>query len=518
VRKHQSSLLYDYKNIFFIYCYLASLLLLLLNLPKTINLYLNQRHALIGLALLGTWRYSWWLIHVLRSLIYAKIIFPRNRQQADLLWSCGIKPKRLFFLMTTYKELPETTHKVLASIVSEVLALAIPAFLFIGIGDEEDAVIINDFFQTQALNEQLTIILVRQKLPGKRYAIGETLRVLVNHGLEKDEPVIFMDGDTYFMPGCLAKSLSFFSLFPNLQALTTNEQAIVHGAPSWMEKWLAMRFAQRHFTMQSYALSNKILTLTGRMSIFRGKHLLEKGFIDIIENDHLQHWLWGKFRFLSGDDKSTWYYLLKAKAHMTYIPDAMTTTIEYIQGNALFRMKENLRRWSGNTLRNGARALALGPKRVGFFIWWCILDQRLAIWTMPAGLMIILLLAYTKASSLLLINLIWIAFSRLCLSCVLFYHYRRIDMSYPFLIYINQMLTSFIKIYIIFRLSQQRWQNRGNQQAGFNREAHLPWRDWVANYLIIFYMSSLFLLVLIYLHLLNLPTYADLAIIFTRLP
>jgi len=58
--------------------------------------------------------------------------------------------------------------------------------------------------------------------------------------------------------------------------------------------------------MQSHALSGRVLTLTGRMSVFRGEHLTKIDFIRLVEADCLDHWLWGRFRFLSGDDKSTW--------------------------------------------------------------------------------------------------------------------------------------------------------------------------------------------------------------------
>ncbi|MFT7221768.1 MAG: glycosyltransferase Alg8 [Candidatus Azotimanducaceae bacterium] len=43
----------------------------------------------------------------------------------------------------------------------------------------------------------------------------------------------------------------------------------------------------------------------------------------MLEADHLEHWLWGNFRFLSGDDKSTWYYMLTQDAKMLYVPDAL---------------------------------------------------------------------------------------------------------------------------------------------------------------------------------------------------
>jgi glycosyltransferase Alg8 len=277
--------------------------------------------------------------------------------------------------------------------------------------------------------------------------------------------------------------------------------------PTWIKKWLDMRFAQRDFTMRSYALSNKILTLTGRMSIFRGKHLCEPGFIKIIENDHLTHWLWGEYRFLSGDDKSTWYYLLKKGADMHYIPDALTVTIEYIEGNAVDRMKKNLRRWSGNTLRNGARAIKLGPKTTGLFIWWCLIDQRCAIWTMLIGHM--MMIALSQGSAFLWVAFLWIAFSRLCISCALFIHARRLDITFPFLVYINQLMSSLIKIYIVFRLPQQRWKNRGDQRSGYALPKGVKLKAWVATYLTIFYCSCCLLIILIFLKLVSFPTLGD---------
>ena len=130
-----------------------------------------------------------------------------------------------------------------------------------------------------------------------------------------------------------------------------------------------MRFAQRRIGMQSHALAGMILTLTGRLSLFRAHYVTSHEFIDIVEEDFLEHWLWGRFRFLSGDDKSTWYYMLREGARTIYVPDAYCITIESIHGSGYDRMVQNLRRWSGNMLRNGARAIALGPRRVGLFTW-----------------------------------------------------------------------------------------------------------------------------------------------------
>lgn len=497
------------KSFFYLACYLSFLLIGVISLPKDVWIYYEARTALIGIGILGIWRYSWYGVHVVRSLIYAYIVFPRRRAKADQLWASGWRPKKLYVLMTTFKELPKTTEKVLQSILHDCNQIRVPTHLFIGTGSESDEIVINNFFYNREIAIPFTVTLVRQKLPGKRYAISKALKAIIQNGLEQDDPVVFMDGDTFLVPGCLQKCLPFFPLYPKMQALTTYEQAIVHNGPPWLTKWLDMRFAQRDFTMHSYSLSNKVLTLTGRMSIFRGKHLLDPEFIHIIEDDHLYHWLWGRFRFLSGDDKSTWYYLLTVKADMFYIPDATTITIEYINGDPYNRMVENLRRWSGNTLRNGARAIALGPRQIGFFIWWCLIDQRIAIWTMLIGHTIFLMLSLIKSWAFILVAIIWIAFSRLCTSLVLFFYARKVDMAFPILLYINQLVSAILKVYILFRLPQQKWKNRGDQKSGFDSPTKHNYKNWIANYLTVFYCTILIVLISIYLGIVALPTLSD---------
>lgn len=130
------------------------------------------------------------------------------------------------------------------------------------------------------------------------------------------------------------------------------------------------------------------------------------------------------------------------------------------------------------------------------------------------GHTIILLLALSKNMGFLLASLLWIATSRLCISCMLFIHARRMDMSFPFLIYINQLVSTVIKIYILFRLPQQRWKNRGDQNAGFNTARGWKLRGYVANYLTLFYCVSCFLVILLTLHLAALPTMSDIKNLF----
>lgn len=426
----------------------------------------HARQVTYALGILAAWRYGWWLNHARRARAYGRRVWPRLARRRDAVWNGGWRPGHLHVQMTTFREEPAITRHVIEALVAQIAASGIPATIWVGTGDVQDERTISDLALELPDDLDIEIAFVRQNQPGKRMAIGLIMRAIIRTAPDPDDLIVFMDGDTVFGTDTLAKCCAMFGADPKLEALTTNEEAITYG-PGWMRRWLDMRFAQRRLAMQSHVMSNKVLTLTGRMSMFRARRVTNEDFVRTIEADYLDHWLWGRFRFLSGDDKSTWYYLLREGAKMGYVPDALVYTVEIIRGSGYQRMLQNLRRWSGNMLRNGARALQLGPRRVGPFIWWCVLDQRIAIWTMlvsPALIVLGLILhpGYIVAA------LLWVVVSRLLLSLMLFSYARRVDMTWPFLLYANQVANSLVKSVLIFFPHKQTWANRGGQKAAID--------------------------------------------------
>lgn len=421
-------------------------------------------HITFVLGSLGLWRFGWWFTHAVRAEIYARVTWPGMRSKADALWRSGWRPRMLHIQMTTFYEEPAITRRVIGSIIGQIRREGIPTTIYIGTGSSYDEEIITQFVRTHAQDVDANLVFLRQNQPGKRMAIGMILRAMNRAQIAPDDLVIFMDGDAVYGIDVLEKTCSMFGTDPELQALTTNEEVICYG-PRWIQSWLSMRFAQRRLAMQSHALSDRVLTLTGRMSVFRARNITNEKFIRTIEADHLDHWLWGRFRFLSGDDKSTWYHLLSCRAKMTYVPDACVYTIEQIEGSGTGRMVQNFRRWSGNMLRNGARAIALGPRVAKPFIWWCLIDQRIAMWTMLVSPTLALLTLFVEPMYLAHC-LIWIVLSRTILCLFLYRYARSTDLSWPFILYFNQIINACVKVFMIFHLSKQKWSNRGNQSAG----------------------------------------------------
>jgi glycosyltransferase Alg8 len=417
----------------------------------------------LSLGPLAAWRYGWWFTHFVRANIYGRLVFPKLRRQADALWAGGWKPAFVHFMVTTFKERPEITEAVLQSIFNECRATGVPARIFFATGDVSDERVIERFCSL-ASGPEVEVIMVRQNQPGKRIAMGLALRAMSRYGVGPDDLAVFMDGDSILGERMLERCAPLFRLNAKLGAVTTDESAVVNG-PGWMQSWHEMRFAQRRLAMQSHSLSRKVLTLTGRLSIFRAPIVVEEKFIRTVEDDHLDHWLWGRFRFLSGDDKSTWFSLIESGYQMLYVPDASVLTIENIGERPYQRVQQNLMRWSGNTLRNGSRALSLGPARCGLFIWWCVFDQRISIWTSLCGPVMALALSFATNFEALLAYLVWVLLTRTVISIVLYFYAGRIYPSFPFMLFANQIAASAIKVYLLFRVSKQRWLNRGDQRT-----------------------------------------------------
>ena len=443
--------------------YLTTCVLAIMLLPNRLwDPEVREITFLIGL--LGVWRYGWWFTHAVRAYIYGQFVYPNLRRRGQEIWQNGWRPRHLHFMMTTYKEHRDITEKVVRSILLEIRSSGVPGTIWLGSADRFDEDIVSNFIEREAADLDITLRIIRQNVPGKRAAIGLVLRAMSRSSVEKDDLVVFMDGDFILSKGAIGRCMPLFKMYPELQACTTDEEVICIG-PRWIETWLKMRFSQRRLAMQSHALSGRVLTLTGRMSVFRASHLLSLEFIRLLEADHLNHWLWGDFRFLSGDDKSTWYYMLKHNVKMLYIPDSLGYTVEVIDGSGMDRMVQNFRRWSGNMLRNGARAIALGPRSMPFFIWWCLIDQRLSMWTMLVSPVLAVLGSLIIGPSYFVSYLIFIALSRMLLSLFLFRYSRKIEMAYPWILYLNQLINAAVKVYCVFRLSKQKWSNRGNQSS-----------------------------------------------------
>lgn len=443
--------------------------------------YLVKNETIIVLGVFALWRYGWQITHYVRALLYGLIHYPMLRRKACSLPGEAAFPQHIYFIIPSYREEPWVSVEAIQSVLSNMVDIPSAATLIIATGSDRDDAVIRAVVEAHPVHDKVSVVLQRQS-KGKRIAMGHALRALARRYREEPNSVtVFMDGDSYLQPGTLRATLPFFSAFPDLGALTTNEIAYINSRSRLYKDWFNLKFGQRHVLFQSHSLSHKVLTLTGRFSMLRSAIVVREDFIRQIEFDVLDHWMHGRFRFLMGDDKSSWFYLMKHGWKMLYIPDVTVYSLESRDANFFSVSRSLPYRWYGNTLRNNARALALGPRRTGFFIWLAILDQRLSMWTSLVGIAGSIILTLFKSFIYLPFYLAWVLAVRVIQMGVIALTGHPVSwLTIPLMLY-NQWVGALVKIRAFFFLADQKWAKGDAIQTA--NDGHRPIPHPLARYM-----------------------------------
>lgn len=425
---------------------------------------------------IGIWRYSIGFIHFIRGMLYLYIVFPWYRRKATMLGDAAA-PSKLFLMVTSFRIDAKTTAMVYDSVIREAIACGYPSTIVASIVEMSDEFLIKALWKKLNPPAHVFLNIVRIPGTGKRDGLAYGFRAISRAMPDENAIIAVIDGDTILAEGVVKKTAPYFKLFPKMGGLTTNEFCKVQGS-FLMSEWHKLRFAQRHINMCSMGLSMRVLTLTGRMSVFRANVVTHPDFIYDIENDALNHWRLGRFKFLTGDDKSSWYSLMRLGWDTVYVPDAVIVTVEHPPDSRFMIASRKLMfRWYGNNLRQNSRALRLGISHLGFFTWYVLLDQRISMWTSLLGPSIAIVAAIKYSPMFLVIYLLWIGITRSLMTLALMASGHSVGPIYPLIIYYNQIVGSLMKIYVFFRLDQQSWtrqttklsRNVGVFQAWLNR-------------------------------------------------
>jgi glycosyltransferase Alg8 len=416
----------------------------------------TSKKFILLVGVVGIWRYSIGMIHFVRGMWFMKRVFPRLRAKVDAMGDAALPP-HIYLMVTSFRIDALTTASVYNSVFKEAMASRVPCTVVASIVEMSDELLVLSLYAKHELVNHVELKIVRIPGTGKRDGLACGFRAISRDIPDEDAVVAVIDGDTVLEPGCVAKTVPFFKTRPNMGALTTNEFCEVKGSYV-MSEWHKLRFGQRHINMCSMALSNRVLTLTGRMSVFRAKVVTNPLFIDDVQYDNIFHWRLGHFRFLTGDDKSSWYSMMRLGWDTFYVPDAVVQTIEHPPNPNFFKASKQLMfRWYGNNLRQNARAIKLKPKRLGWFAYYVINDQRISMWTSLFGLSIAVAATLKYSAVYLLGYFLWIMITRTIITLTVRAGGHEIGPMYPVILYYNQIFGAVMKIYVFFRLDRQSW-------------------------------------------------------------
>lgn len=405
---------------------------------------------------LAIWRYSWGLIHFIRAIVYKNFVFPKYRKLEEHHRN-DLMPSKVYLLVTSFRIEVETSAQVMRSVIREAINCNVDATIVASLVEKADETMVKEIFKSMSPPDRVTLNIVRIPGTGKRDGLAQGFRAISRDIPPEDSVVAVIDGDSVLEENLISRTSTFFKMMPEIGALTTDEECDVKGSKI-IREWHSLRFAQRQLLMSSMGLSKRVLTLTGRMSMFRASIITNPDFINRVQADYLEHWRFGILRFLTGDDKSSWYWVLKNGWSMLYVPDVQIHTVEHPPADNFFVATTMLmKRWFGNMLRTNERALNIPPHVTGFFTWWCLLDQRISMWTSLSGPIFVTMLCFKYSAAFLGIYLVWIGFTRWIMTLLLLGARNKLSWSYPFLLYYNQVYGSLIKTYVFFRMDNQRW-------------------------------------------------------------
>jgi len=454
---------------------LSAIIGLALLLPRT-ALTPGESHFLLAIGIVGVWRFSVRGMHFARAMWFLYVSFPRLRERAEQAGDAAA-PSHVYFLATSFRIDAVTTGAVYRALFEEAIACGYPATVVASIVEFGDALLIKELWSRLNPPSRVTLKFVRIAGTGKRDGLAYGFRAISRDCPDDRAVVAVIDGDSILKPGAIRQCASLFHLLPTVGALTTNEFCTVRGS-RLISEWHKLRFAERHLNMCSMALTKRVLTLTGRMSMFRACIITDRRFIEDVEHDSVMHWRLGGFRFLTGDDKSSWFSVVRLGWKTFYVPDAAIETIEHPPDPSFIATSRQLMfRWYGNSMRQNGRARKLGPRRLGWFTYYVLQDQRAQMWTGLVGLTAATLASIRYNFYYLIAFAVWIGVTR-CVMCIsLRCAGHRIGPLYPPLMYYNQIVGSLTKIVVTYFPDRQSWtrqktkldRNLGEFQRQFNQ-------------------------------------------------
>lgn len=412
-----------------------------------------------SLGFIAIWRWLWGLLHLLRAFAWTKVAFPRIRALAPT------EPfDSLAVVVLSYGMERGMALAVATALARDVAHYGVPTRVVVSAESRAAGQRWRAHFLSAVRNPSVQVEVLVQDGSGKRRAMSEALAHLRRSGMPTSGAVLLMDGDTLVPHDTLARTAPIL-MMDEVGAVTVDNQAFVDG-PAWVRDWYALRMAQRHAMMSSLALSERVLVLTGRWSLFRATLALHPDFAAQIQEDGVGHWRLGRIPMLTGEDKSTWRWVTARGWKTLYVPDVQVHPLEKLPRLSFFGSSVKLMlRWFGNMARGGARALRMGPAPFGPFAYLTLIDQRISMWTTLTGLVFFTLAALLHDMAFFAVYALWVLLSRTVHSLALAGMGSGWSPLHPFHLYYGQIVGSVVKILTLFRPDVQGWTRQGTGRA-----------------------------------------------------
>lgn len=325
---------------------------------------------------------------------------------------------------------------------------------------------------------------------GKRGAWVKGLNILQKYSKSMnyegcETGLAVFDGDSQ-IPKELSKTFfrdlfSPLSLTKKIVATTIHNHTKVDTSSNWTIKMFNFRFLRRYFIMS--AIPN---VLTGRASAMLGIFIHDEEFKKILGSDLINHYESKKnksifggnaflfplkiiinflgvivpkliFKTVTGDDKSTIYYVFKKGYKIIFNPliyvichEDLPSKTEWFPDVWIFQLPNYAVRYCRNTLNNNSRLLNLGYRQLGLLRYLLVFNDRYIFWSPLVGLISLPFLMALEGVDYFWVYFSWIIFSRSIMTMFICYSAgERWSAYYPVLLYNDHTMIVFVKLWAL---------------------------------------------------------------------
>ncbi|MFO1072923.1 MAG: glycosyltransferase [Geminicoccaceae bacterium] len=374
--------------------YLLALALLLLHLPA--ELPAAAPALLLPLAAAALWRHGWEALHLARAGWYRAVVFPRWRRQAGLLaaWrseTFGTAPE-LFVVLGAGGD-TATRLAGYDAILGEVASYPGRVTLVAALAEPGERRLLKQYLAVHAGAQAVRLVLVA-RVSGEAAALARGLRAVARRVPARNALVLVLAAGTVPPLRWLADTAPLLTALPWAAALVTDQDCLAPDAGPWRRARLRLRLAVRQVRLSSLALAGRLPDLDGGMALYRAAVATDPALIADLEASDLP-----------AGQAAAWS-LLRHGGGTLYVPDLRALTVVWQQ------RRTTLLPWD-TAARAEARCLALGPRRLGRFLWWSLLERRWSAWTVLVGPLAALVLGLLASPAFLLGYLAWVLATRL---------------------------------------------------------------------------------------------------------
>lgn len=410
------------------------------------------------------WNIQAWTAFKIGSFLIAGLVGWRNRvafrKNKD---KPGFRPKHVNILHFSFR-LSDTT---LITCVTSVMRMAVAAvakgmtITYIILMSDRGKLGSRDTWLINKIIPPLLVfgiqVYIEHQEYGKRDGFDKAFLILNTQTLPcpvAETGLLVLDGDSEipreFTSEFLVRIFAPLSLIRKVVATTIHNLAFVHSDSIGKIAEVLMRFIRRF-----WAMSASPNVLTGRCSAYHGTIAANPEFQRLLISDLINHQKEEKgilegdpllapgrlivrifglaalvsqqiFFTLTGDDKSTIWFVLKEGYDIVFNPDLYVVChediphkIEWLPDIWCFQLPALAIRYCRNTMNNHARLLSLGIKRLTIPRYVSIMIDRFTFWTAILGLMGVPYLTWRFGFGYLYVYFSWVLTHRTFMTLIM---------------------------------------------------------------------------------------------------